>query len=224
VILKSFGCSLIFGSELADDAGDKPSQLTWPAHLSTKLNKSYECFASPGAGNLQILEQILNQIVDSNCQDLFVIGWSWKDRFDYFEFGYDPIKNQNSWSSIIPTDESDVAHQYYKILHSEYKDKLCSLVYIKAAIDMLNQKQIPFIMTYMDSTIFDQHCDISNGVIDLQNYIKPFMTTFEGMNFLDWSQHHQYPITKNWHPLELAHTNASQYIFYHKLTQQSKIK
>ena len=60
--LKSFGCSFIFGSELAYDGRDSPyatpSQLTWPAHLAQHLNYNYQCYARPGAGNLQILEQI----------------------------------------------------------------------------------------------------------------------------------------------------------------------
>ena len=38
------------------------------------------------------------------------------------------------------------------------------------------------------------------------------MTTFEGLNFLDWSKTHGYPVTENWHPLEAAHQAAAEYI------------
>ena len=64
--LKSFGCSFIFGSDLADDGRDgpyaTPSQLTWPALLAQHLGRDYQCYARPGSGNLQILNTILNQI------------------------------------------------------------------------------------------------------------------------------------------------------------------
>ena len=98
--LKSFGCSFIFGSELADDGRDRPyatpSQLTWPSHLAQHLGRDYSCYARPGAGNLQILENILNQSAVSDCNDLFVIGWTWIDRFDYYDADHNPkIKNSN---------------------------------------------------------------------------------------------------------------------------------
>jgi hypothetical protein len=75
--LTSFGCSFIFGSELNDSsitAGNLiPSKHTWPAHLAQHLNATYECHARPGAGNLQILEKILNQASNKVDHDLFVI-------------------------------------------------------------------------------------------------------------------------------------------------------
>ena len=98
--LKSFGCSFIFGSELADDGRDgpyaTPSQLTWPAHLSKHLSRDYQCYARPGAGNLQILEQLLNQSAINDDTDLFVIGWTWIDRFDYYDADYNPKVKKNS--------------------------------------------------------------------------------------------------------------------------------
>ena len=63
--LKSFGCSFIYGTDLADDGrgfiAATPSRLTWPALLAQNLDYSYECYARPGCGNLRILEKILNQ-------------------------------------------------------------------------------------------------------------------------------------------------------------------
>lgn len=214
--LKSFGCSFIFGSELADDGRDgpyaTPSQLTWPAHLARHLKKSYECYARPGAGNLQILEAVLNQISSSDNQDLFVVGWSWIDRFDYYDAHYNPSQKRSPWSTIMPIDESDIAKSYYKILHSEYRDKLSTLIYVKTAIDSLNQRGIPFVMTYMDSLMFDQRWNTSSAVTELQTYAQPYMTTFDGMSFLEWSRHHGYPETDAWHPLEPAHQAAGDYI------------
>jgi hypothetical protein len=212
--LKSFGCSFIFGSELADDGKDglyaTPSQLTWPAHLANHLNYNYECYARPGSGNLQILEQILNQSTNKT-QDLFVIGWTWIDRFDYYPVN-PTTPNPSPWRTIMPVDTDDLAKIYYRDVHSEYRDKFTCLSYIKLTIDTLGQKGIPFIMTYMDNLLFDQQWHATPAVLDLQEYIKPYMTTFEGQSFLNWSRSHGYSETATWHPLEEAHAAAGEYI------------
>jgi len=212
--LKSFGCSFIFGSELADDGKDglyaTPSQLTWPAHLANHLNYNYECYARPGSGNLQILEQILNQSTNKT-QDLFVIGWTWIDRFDYYPVNPTTL-SRSPWRTIMPVDTDDLAKIYYRDVHSEYRDKFTCLSYIKLTIDTLGQKGIPFIMTYMDNLLFDQQWHATPAVLDLQEYIKPYMTTFEGQSFLNWSRSHGYSETAAWHPLEEAHAAAGEYI------------
>jgi len=214
--LKSFGCSFIFGSELADDGRDgpyaTPSQLTWPALLAQHLNFDYSCFARPGAGNLQILEQVLNQIPISSSEDFFVIGWTWIDRFDHYDAGFDARKKRSPWSTLMPIDETDLAKTYYKYLHSEYRDKLSSLTHIKLAIDSLNQAQIPFLMTFMDQLIYDQRWHVSSAVNYLQDYTKPHMTQFDDLSFLDWSKQHKFPITQAWHPLEPAHQAACKHL------------
>jgi hypothetical protein len=215
--LKSFGCSFIFGTELGDEAGDTPgagykhySKLTWAAHLSQHLNATYECYAKPGAGNLQILENILNQASNRDDHNLFVIGWTWIDRFDYYN---DRSKFLwEDWSTIMPVDETETAKVYYRDLHSEYRDKFTCLSYIKLAIDTLKQKNIPFIMTYIDDLIFDQRWHTTPAVIDLQEYVQPYMTTFDNHTFIDWSKKNGYPITKIGHPLEAAHAAAGDYM------------
>jgi len=211
--LKSFGCSFIYGTDLADTALDKiiPSNSTWPALLAQHLGYKYTCYARPGSGNLQILEQVLNQASTSNSSDLFVIGWTWIDRFDYYNTDHDGIP-WHDWSTIMPVDTDDLAKVYYRDLHSEYRDKFTCLSYIKLATDTLTQKGIPFIMTYMDGLLFDQRWHTTPAVLDLQEYVKPYMTTFEEKSFLDWSRAHGYSVSENWHPLEEAHRSAADYI------------
>jgi len=215
--LKSFGCSFIFGSDLADDGRNgpfaTPSQLTWPAHLARQLGRDYECYARPGSGNLQILERMLNQAVTSSGTDLFVIGWTWIDRFDYYDSNYDPTTKRTPWSTVMPIDENPVAKTYYKHLHSEYRDKFSCLSYIKLAIDTLDQRGIPFVMTYMDELLFDQRWHISPAVTELQQYIQHRMTTFNGQTFLDWSRENGYPESDTWHPLESAHQGGFELIY-----------
>ena len=211
--LKSFGCSFIYGSDLADDGRGflvaNPSQLTWPSLLARNLNYTYECFARPGAGNLRTLEKILNQAY-SEDPAVFVIGWTWIDRFDYTTIPTEPIIRSEFigdevWKTVMPIDADSRASNYYRDLHSQYRDKLTNLVYIKTAIDALNQKSIPFVMTFMDELMFETQWQCTNAVKDLQNYIRPYMTTFEGSTFLDWSAKKGFPISDTLHPLEPAH-------------------
>jgi len=217
--LKSFGCSFIFGSELQDNvlagSDDLPSCLTWPAHLAQHLDREYICHARPGAGNLQILENILNQSAVSDSEDLFVIGWSWIDRFDYVDTNNKWLGTP--WSTIRPVDNTETAKVYYKELHSEYSDKFTSLSYIRLAIDSLKQKGIPFIMTYMDTLMFDQRWHITPAINDLQHYVKPYMTVFDGLTFLEWSRKNKYPESTHWHPLESAHRAAADLIINYNL-------
>jgi len=213
--LKSFGCSFIYGSELSDNAEElvisnpvgQFSQLTWPAHLANHLNYVYECHARPGAGNLQIAERVLTSIAH-NDPALYVINWTWIDRFDYciIDDEWQP------WATIRPADTSKIATTYYKQLHSEYQDKLKTLMYMRLVIDALKQKNYQFIITYMDDLTFDQRWHITPAVIELQNYILPYMTTFDNQTFLEWSRKNGYPITKIGHPLESAHQSAGNYM------------
>ena len=44
----------------------------------------------------------------------------------------------------------------------------------------------------------------------LQKLVKPYLETFEGQTFLDWSYHNNFPVTKLLHPLEQAHQVAAK--------------
>ena len=214
--LKSFGCSFIHGTELADQkmvgVRDMPSQSTWPAHLAQHLSRQYLCFSHGGSGNLQILSRILDQVAVSNSSDLFVIGWTWIERFDYY------VDNQGDhtvdpWNTILPVDQNSTAQVYYRDLHSEFRDKFVSLTSIKLAIDTLQQRNIPFIMTSLDELLFDQRWHVSPAILDLQSYIQPFITSFDGQNFLEWTKANGYPTGSGGHPLEAAHTAAGELMF-----------
>ena len=213
--LKSFGCSFIHGTELADQkmvgGRDMPSQLTWPAHLAQHLNYPYLCFSHGGSGNLQILSRVLNQIANSNSSDVFVIGWTWIERFDYYVDNHGD-QTVDPWNTILPVDQGSVAQVYYRDLHSEFRDKFTSLTSIKLAIDTLKQRNIHFIMTSLDELLFDRRWHVSPAILDLQDYIKPFITNFDGKSFLEWAKENKYPIGPGGHPLEVAHQAAGDYM------------
>ena len=214
--LKSFGCSFIFGSELSDEDGNvlgqghtHYSRLTWPAHLAQHLNYDYLCYARPGAGNLQIAERVLTHLATTE-QAFFVINWTYTDRFDYVNVNNPGKWPGMPWSTIMPVDTTDVANTYYKNLHSEIRDKLTTLMSVRLVIDTLKQKECPFIMTYMDDLMFDQRWHTTPAITNLQDYIRPHMTTFEGMNFQQWSKKNGHAITDIGHPLESAHRAAGE--------------
>jgi hypothetical protein len=211
--LTSYGCSFIFGTDLPDaemipNTPGKPSQLSWPALLAKHLDYRYRSRAYPGCGNLLIAERILldlDRLVKE--KSMVVVGWTWIDRFDY----NDPNK-KDSWETVRPADNTDLTNTYYKNLHSEYRDKLSSLMTIKLVIDTLQQNNIPFIMTYIDSLLFDQRWHTSESIEYLQEYVKPYMTTFEGQTFLEWCQAKNYSISPTLHPLEQAHRAGADYM------------
>lgn len=209
MMLKSFGCSFIFGSDLPDDGYGSGyatySKLTWPALVAKKLNVNYHCYARPGAGNLRILEQVLTQAA-TNEQDFFVIGWSWIDRFDYRDIATE------TWKTVLPVETDERAEFYYRNFHSEYVDKFKTLTYIRTAIDVLEQKQIPFLMTYMDPLMFDRTWHATPAVTDAQDRVRPYMTEFDSHTFLDWSRQNGFEISPTLHPLEAAHQAASELI------------
>ena len=204
--LKSFGCSFIFGTDLADDGrygrSATVSQLTWPALISQHLDFGYSCYARPGSGNLRILESIISNTV-INDPAVFIINWTWIDRFDYTSL-------DDKWQTIMPVDNSSLAHTYYKELHSQYRDKLTTLIHISTAIDLLQQKKIPFVMTYMDDLIFETKWHCNPAIIELQEKIRPHLHTFDNQNFLEWSKLNGHPISSTMHPLEQAHQAAVQ--------------
>jgi hypothetical protein len=215
--LKSFGCSFIYGSELSDEvlwdkaAGQpaKHSKSTWPAHLARHLNYNYLCYARPGAGNLQIAERALTHLA-TNEQALFVINWTFIDRFDYFMLDNPNKFYDNEWATLMPIDETDRAKTYYKQFHSEIRDKLTTLMSVKLVLDTLKQKNCPYIMTYMDDLMFDKRWHTTPAMTDIQDYIRPCMTQFDGMNLQQWTKKNGYPITSIGHPLEQAHAAAGQ--------------
>jgi hypothetical protein len=204
--ITSYGDSFIFGIDLADaemipDTAGRPSQLSWPALLAHDRGWSYRCRAYPGCGNLLVAERIMLDMVQlAQDKPTVVVGWTWIDRFDYND-----IRKIDTWETIRPAQNTAIAETYYRDLHSEYRDKLTSLMTIKLIIDTFKQNDIPFVMTYMDELLFDQRWHTSRSIEYLQNYVQPHMTQFDGMTFLDWSRSKGFEISAQSHPLESAH-------------------
>lgn len=214
MILKSFGCSFIFGTDLADDGRNgryaTGSKLTWPALWAKDLGYEYQTYARSGSGNLQILERILQQTV-ADVPAVYVVGWTYIDRFDYISHDHEKWPG-TPWKTVLPMDQDESTECYYKNFYSQLKDKLCTLIYIKTAIDTLKQRNIPFVMTYVDNLIFETEWHSNAAIFELQNYIRPYMTLFDQKTFLEFTRVNGYPISSAAHPLESAHRAAFELI------------
>jgi hypothetical protein len=176
--------------------------------MAKDLGYNYDCYARPGSGNLQIADRVLSQLADSTPA-VYVIGWTWIDRFDYYSSEC-TWTDGRCWKTLRPNESSEINNTYYRYLHSQFQDKLSSLMTICVVIDSLKQKNLPFIMTYIDELLFETEYHTTPAIITLQNYIKPYMTTFEGQTFLDWSRSKDYRISDTLHPLEDAHVAAGE--------------
>ena len=210
--LKSFGCSFVYGSDLTDQfQTDLPpyahSDLTWPALIAKKNKLTYECYAEPGIGNFKILCNIISQ-ASLNDPSLFVINWTWIDRFDF-------VDNCERWSTIRPSVDTELCDLYYRNFHSQIKDMLNSVYYINTAIDFLTERNVPFLMSYMDYVMLqevDPNWHDPRYLSVIQQKIKKHMIDFQGKNFLDWSRDHGFPVSDGWHPLDSAHSAAADYM------------
>jgi hypothetical protein len=209
--LKSFGCSHIFGDDL-HDVGQTPkpykySYLTWPALLAQYLNFDYTSYARAGVGNLYIAEQILAEAELEPA--LFVINWTYIDRFDYI----DPATN--NWTTVRPGNKDQASDLYYRSFHTDYRDKLTSLIQIKLCTDTLIQRGIPFIMCNMDMLLFETKWHTSSTIASLQQAIQPHISSFDHKNFVNYAKENGHPVSAHDHVLESGHQACFEYARLH---------
>jgi hypothetical protein len=217
--IKSFGCSFIYGSELP--LTDKTSNVcfsrlkfsdlsnqSWPLLIADHYQLPFENYATPGIGNLIILERILAQaeLVDPG---FFIINWTWIDRVDFIN----PLTE--NWDTLRPSGNTQAHLTYYKHFYNQYHTMLTNASYILTAINVLNSKNIPFCMTLIDPMLFDPidpNWQDPYALRMLQNSIRPYITWFDNMDFLSWSRKNNYSVSETWHPLTEAHSAAAKYM------------
>jgi len=212
--LKSFGCSLIFGTDLHDYGRyaiyATGSQFTYPALIAKHFGWEYVNYSRPGAGNLEILARVLNEIAKQEPA-IFLINWTYVDRFSYTREDLSTIRRYNTmgWTSIMPVDETEVAKCYYREIHSQLRDKFESLNCIKSAVDALRSSGHQFVMTWTDALLWETEWHCPPAVRWLQDQIAPYTTSFEGKGFIEWSRENGHAISPTMHPLESAHAAAA---------------
>lgn len=208
--LVSYGCSFIYGTDLPDTVNSHgPSQLTWPALLAQRYGMDYKCSAGGGRGNLMILDRLSRELYLDPTK-FFVIQWTYIDRFDYCDpAGRYMSHGENDFLTLLPGESSPAADFYFRNLHSEYRDKLTNIIYIKTALDMLLAKNCKFLMTCLDDLVWCDKYHTSVAMRDWQKQIRSHCTFLEGTNFLDWSRQKSYSISAAGHPLAQAHQAAA---------------
>jgi hypothetical protein len=221
--LKSFGCSFIWGTDMPDESMTPrvASKLTWPGLVAKHLDYSYESFAYPGVGNLFIADRVLNQLA-SNDDAFYIISWTFIDRFDYVvDCGISPHdppdrwEEDNPWATCRPGDDS----YYFKHYHSEYRDKVATLQMVKLCIDMLTEKNVKFLMTCIDESMFDRRWHMSPAINMLQDLVQPHFYKFDNGTFIDYTT--AYQKTKTGHLSPEAHVACTQYILKDLSTQNT---
>lgn len=194
----SCGDSFLHGTDLQD-----PTK-TWPSSIAHAMGLQYQCYARPGVGNSRILQQIIQAHHDLGNSAIYLVNWSWLDRFDYVSV------DDDQWHTSRPGLEDSFRDEiYFRHFHSELADKFRSLICVSQAQQVL--KNTRYIMTYMDHLLLDQKWHAPDYITYLQDLVKNKLNDFEGKNFLEWSQDKGYPISDKLHPLDEAHRNAAEY-------------
>jgi len=141
--LIAFGCSFSYGHHL-----DDPATQAWPAVLGNLLNVPVVNNSEPGAGNLEILTNILK--FKFKPGDLVVIGWSIIYR-DMIYNRWSKNTRIGSWIDQEKFSVWDSLHNDYdlavraglQISHSSlYLESLGLRQYNFFAVDMFNKKPV----------------------------------------------------------------------------------
>lgn len=212
--IDSFGDSFMFGCDLSDCTSPDQwwnfetgcSQLTWPALVAKSLDLSYHSCSKGGVGNQFIAEYVIASSVRDDAKDrLFIINWTWINRFDYHTHDY-------TFKTLRPSEsELDTVNFYYKNLHSEISDKFRNLCWISTAHQCLKDQGIKFISTIMDPLLLEETKIPMPHISKLQNKVSKDISWFpNNQTFLGWSRSNGYPESDNWHPLEQAHEEAAK--------------
>lgn len=201
--IKIFGCSFMAGTDLVH------TDLVWPAQIAQQLGCDWENFAAPGIGNLRIMESVLTH-ADSSSMN--VIAWTWIDRFDVM-----PSATE-SWITLRPVLDHDLADHYFRFFHGQYRDMLTSLTYLALTIDFLQRENAPFVITVIDNLLFETvqpgwHSPLAINA--LQCHVRPHVHYFDGLTFLQWARAHKFDISPTLHPLGTAHTAAAAVMLPH---------
>lgn len=198
MVLKSFGCSFIWGSELPDERpGQCASELTWPSLAAQSLGLEYQCHARPGCGNLYIAQQILAQ---AQAGDMIVVNWTYIDRYDYTY-----TDNDTQWLTCRPSQGDAGSDLYYRNFHSQYRDKLTNLITIANICYYLDRLGSRSFMTYQDSLLFETQWHLDVAIERLQSQVRPFLYDFNGLNFVQWAHSQGYAVTPQGHLLAEGH-------------------
>ena len=202
----AIGDSFLAGSEL-----QKPNT-TWPGLFAKHHGVDYQCLAQPGHSSQFVLRTLFDALNTETDPCFFVIHWPSAVRFEYVDrvrdvwvqIGVNGIRHSNQYSA-------DVQKLYYQHINSLLGDKWNNLLMIYSAVQALKQTSHCSVMTTVDDFLFATNFHNPSYVKFLQQQCQDHVHWFNGMTFLQWSDHNQFVRGPNGHPLEQAHQRAFEY-------------
>ena len=202
----AIGDSFLAGSEL------KKPEATWPALFARHCNLKYQCLAQPGHTSQFVLRTLFDTLRTETDPCFFVIHWPSAMRFEYVD------RDCDAWIQINPNAvlngnqySTDVQKLYYQHVNSLLGDKWNNLLMIYSAVQALTQTSHCWSMTAVDDFLFATDFHNPGYVEFLQQQCQDHVRWFNGMTFLQWSDHHQFTRGPGGHPLEQAHQHAFEY-------------
>ena len=200
MVLASFGCSFVWGTELPDCTDQRASLLSWPALIAQHLSMDYRCHAQGGRGNVWIADQLM---AHASSADFLVVNWTFLDRVDL-------RSDQGLWHTLRPGDPD--CRDYFAKWQNDHRDKLISLMCIKNCLDYLDALNKPFLMTWQDPLLFDINWHTTTSTYVLQKMLRPRMTDFDGHNHCVWAQAQGHPLTAGGHLPQTGQSAVAQYL------------
>ena len=199
----SIGDSFLAGSELKDPTA------TWPALFAKQHDLNYQCLALPGHTSQFVLRILFDALRTETEPCFFVIHWPSAMRFEYVD------RDRDVWVQINPNAvlrgnqySADVQKLYYQHVNSLLGDKWHNLLMIYSAVQALAQTPHCSVMTTVDDFLFDTDFHNPSYVEFLQQHCQDHVHWFNGMTFLQWSDHNKFVRGPGGHPLEQAHQQA----------------
>jgi hypothetical protein len=221
--LYAFGCSLIYGSELADvnQSPLVPSGLTFTALAAKKLNYNYKCIAKPGASNTAMARRITNY-ADKISPGLVFVLWTYPTRFEFkfnYPTGYGVKLNISSWLSILPMHNKtsvDFINEFYKHTGSNSDFGMYTTIQsVLLAQTILEKTQIPYIFACADTEMLQTIKSKSHSNFNVNAILQYIDTTKfldQNLGFTRWANENNYKIGDGNHPLEEAHEDYSKFL------------
>jgi hypothetical protein len=188
------------------------SRLTWPALLAKHFNADYICHAFGGCGNQAINRNVVRFINQFNADDLIIINWTYKSRWDVIDVN-EPYP-RDYWKTVSPGTVNkypEFTKFYLSHLQSDIWDNWISLNEMLLAATLLKSRNLNFIMTSIER--HDTKFVPAIEYIDVaRELIADDITWFDDLGFVDWSNRNGFPIGADGHPLDEAHQAAFEYL------------
>lgn len=203
------GRLISFGSSpLLPHGGFKPTDLTLPGTIASKLAIDHISCAKPISSNNKISRKILSY--EYMPGDVVLVAWTSTTRFEF--------RTEHGWTGINPAtyraEHSFGEHWYNGPGQWEYTAILIALKEILITQTFLKESDIQYIFIFDNNELLNSWL-IKNPDTYLSTIIKLIdwdkFINFDGEGFMPWCRTMQFEFNET-HPNPLAHQQAAEYI------------